>query len=197
MITVLYPNSRQDSAKDSQQLSLSPTGFTLVEMMVTLVIIAILAAIAIPSYRQYTVKNAESQVQAKMRQVQTELEAWRATNLTYRGFKPRQVDSSGTVTYAYANTTPANTKIFVPDSTNPKYTITLLDGGDQTTSLVPTSTTTIDLTGHPNGWRMLAEPNTDLTRYGAKRMLLNSKGLACKDLTLDINATTCSGADTW
>ena len=61
-------------------------GFTLIELMVTVAMVAILASIAIPSYRQYAIRNAESQAQAKMKQLEIELNRWRATALTYKGF---------------------------------------------------------------------------------------------------------------
>jgi len=41
-------------------------GFTLTELMVTLVIIAILLAIAVPSYRQYVIRSKRTAAQAVM-----------------------------------------------------------------------------------------------------------------------------------
>lgn len=66
-------------------------GFTLIELMVTVAMVAILASIAIPSYRQYAIRNAESQAQAKMKQLEIELNRWRATALTYKGFFPKKL----------------------------------------------------------------------------------------------------------
>jgi len=42
------------------------TGFTLIELMVVMTIIAILAGIAIPSYRQHVIRSHRSSAQAEM-----------------------------------------------------------------------------------------------------------------------------------
>ena len=92
-------------------------GFTLIELMVTVAMVAILASIAIPSYRQYAIRNAESQAQAKMKQLEIELNRWRATALTYKGFLPKKIANDGTVSYSYdtgASDDVANTVIYVP-----------------------------------------------------------------------------------
>ena len=108
-------------------------GFTLIELMVTVAMVAILASIAIPSYRQYAIRNAESQAQAKMKQLEIELNRWRATALTYKGFLPKKIANDGTVSYSYdtgASDDVANTVIYVPANStadNYQYKIRLVD----------------------------------------------------------------------
>lgn len=55
-------------------------GFSLLELMVALVIVAIFAAIAIPSYQSYARKSVAAQAQQSMKQIATELEKHKSRN---------------------------------------------------------------------------------------------------------------------
>ena len=177
-----------------------PQGFTLIELMVTVALLTILVSIAIPSYRQYTVRNAESQAQARMKQLELELNQWRSSSLTYKGFRPKKISNTGTITYSYdagEGTDIANSVIYVPANSTAadyKYKIVLVDGTDTANSLVrDRSTTTLTAADLATGrsWVMYATPNPT-TFNDASKLLLNSSGLQCKAKNSDSAVTKSS-----
>jgi len=58
-------------------------GFTLIEVMITVVIIAILASIAIPSYQRYVIRAKRSAAQAQMMEIANREQQFLLANRSY------------------------------------------------------------------------------------------------------------------
>ncbi len=94
-------------------------GFTLIELMVVVAIVAILAAIALPSYQDSVRKSRRGQAKADVVELAQRAERWHTINNTYVGFwatvpagqrvSPR---TGGTVAYAITMAEAANTFVF-------------------------------------------------------------------------------------
>lgn len=66
--------------------------FTLIELMITVAIVAIIAAIAIPSYQHYVRRAELSTAQQEIQKVAALLEKHRTRNFDYAGFKLTDMD---------------------------------------------------------------------------------------------------------
>ena len=103
-------------------------GFTLIEVMITVAIVAILASIALPSYRQYIIRAKRSAAQAQMMDIANRQQQFLIANrnyadktaLTTSGYSlPAEVASS----YSY--------DVTLPTSGPPTFTITFTAIGSQ------------------------------------------------------------------
>lgn len=84
-------------------------GFTLVELMIVLAIVAILAAVAYPSYRDSVLKGKRAEARAALAELLQQQERYMTQNNTYLAFS----NAAGTTTPASAATT---FKVFSGDS---------------------------------------------------------------------------------
>jgi len=105
-------------------------GFTLIELMVTLVIIAIIAAIALPSYRQSVIKGNRRAAQSVMMEIVNREQQFFTANRVYAdkvtlGYQlPPEVDAN----YDLLDD---GIDLLTPPAPPPGFTVTLVATGSQ------------------------------------------------------------------
>lgn len=148
----------------------SSLGFTLIELMVVVIIVAIFAAVAIPSYQSFVRRSTAAQAQQEIQRIATLLERNKSRNFNYLGF---------TIT--------PDPFIIPTGSTGDsvKYTITVMDGTDSSRSL-----TNAAAAGQDYIIRALSKDDKNFS------YVLSSTGLRCKKIGKTIDYT-CDGAEAW
>ena len=156
-------------------------GFTLLELMAVVVIVAIFAAIAIPSYQAYVARAHKSKVQSEMLKIAERLENYKGKQLSYAGYVPEhQTSTKGEINIPYDS------------GTDFDYQIKLVDINDSTIALEDSAV--------GQGWKMVAFPNQ--LKGNALRtsqyLLLDSRGGKCmtKD-TLTVFSSSCTNGENW
>lgn len=132
---VVSPPVRIFQRSHSLGLQSLQAGFTLIELMIVVVIIAVLAAIAFPSYQQYVERKDLALAKQEALKIAAELERFKSKNFSYKGFDAsylysyQATDGDGNTSSAshYDKTTG---KLSVPvGAAEVKYILTLVDGG--------------------------------------------------------------------
>ncbi|WP_180112684.1 type IV pilin protein [Acinetobacter sp. YH12131] len=205
-------------------LNKSHLGFTLIELMVVVVIVALLAAIALPSYQLYIQRSHLAQAQQEMQKLAEQLERHKAKNFSYKGFEASYLyrDKDGVLS---SNFDTVKQQISLPiHSTNPSYKLSIIGfyivsefGKDEEGNVTNTikdpeiktdllnkkidfnKSTQADMFAIGSSWAIKAE-SLDQKNYG---LLLNSLGTKCmnkKDYT-KVSYTSCGteedGAESW
>lgn len=79
-------------------------GFTLIELMIVIFILAIVAAIALPSYQAYVRKGNEKLALQQIADLSLELEKEKSRNFSYEGMNGKSVTANAGTKHVYTTT---------------------------------------------------------------------------------------------
>ena len=105
-------------------------GFTLIELMIVVVIVAILAAVAVPAYTDYIIRAKITEATSQLSDQRVKMEQWYQDNRKYTNTADTACGVTMPVSYNTANPTgPVKYFTFTcANSTNQAYTITATGG---------------------------------------------------------------------
>lgn len=179
-------------------------GFTLIELMVAVIIVAVLTAVAIGSYRFFADKKDLATAQQEVQNIAAELEKFKAKNFSYKGFDAGHL--------YVANYTAASGELALPLNVGvneQKYTVRVLDleSGRPLTTVLDENGNETDASESVLGlnWLITATRTQQDGAAGQPNnydLLLTSTGLRCQSRTNNafsgFNASThskCSHID--
>ncbi|MCZ8072865.1 general secretion pathway protein GspH [Paucibacter aquatile] len=120
-------------------------GFTLIEVMVTVAIIGILAAVALPSYQAYVVRGKIPEATAGLATRQVRLEQFFLDRRTYVGAPDCNSDATSSKYFTFscsASSATAFTLRAVGKDSMAGFTYTINEAGVKTSAALPTGWTT-------------------------------------------------------
>ncbi|UYF72123.1 type IV pilin protein [Acinetobacter ursingii] len=184
-------------------------GFSLIELMVVIAIVAIFAAIALPSYQIYIRKADVASAQQEMQRIAEQLSRHKARNFSYKGFDGSYLykDNAGTLNTNF-DATKQELKMPI-DSITSKYTIKIMGtstdekgdtdpSNDETKETLLTDKSTTNL---GQSWSIKAESNT-ITNPSNYDLLITSTGIRCMNknkakVTYQTCGTKDDGSEQW
>jgi type IV pilus assembly protein PilE len=132
-------------------------GFTLIEVMIVVAVVAILGAIALPSYRDYITRGRFPEATSQLAAAQVRMEQWFQDTRAYTSAPVCVAGALTSQNYTYAcNITSATAYVITATGTGPMngFAFTIDQSGGKTTSAVPT------------GWAQHSPNNCWIARKG-------------------------------
>jgi len=125
----------------------APAGFSLLELMVTVAIVSLLAAIAYPSYTAFVMRSNRAAAQAEMMNIASLEQQYFLANKSY-------TDLSGLGSYQVSSQVSTRYDCSVAPTTTPSFTITCVPKGAQSGdgNLVIGSNGSRTRNGDPSQW---------------------------------------------
>lgn len=164
-------------------------GFTLIELMIVVMVVAIFSVIAIPSYQSYARKALESQVQQEMQNLAMRLERIKSRNFNYKNNELAQV-----VIPAGATGDAIKYTIEIREGTITEIKGVDPDTGAETKTYEHLLLSDSEASGRT--WSIRAEA-TNAKNYN---FLMTSQGTKCKNKTkanVTFSACASAGSEVW